>query len=182
MIWSSQMLIINSWSVLWRETQSRDFEEWEVSDDESWTHNSIYMKHQLLICLLLSLSRWRLADRWSNRMINVENLCDIITINIKRYVYVDFEFVFLIYLCLIVASAAIFQVEYMKFDEWFVALWQSLCIRRRLILRNDIIVWKHHHQFVQRIASSSKLSSFQIRSDRSCNTIICSRRRLCSFK
>ncbi len=182
MIWSSQVLIINSWPVPWRGTQSRGFEEWEVSDDEPWTHNSVYMERQLLICLLSSLPRRGLADRWSNRMINVEGLCGIITTNVERYAYAGFGFAFLICLCLIAVSAAIFQAGHTKFDERSVALWQSLCVRRWPILRNGTTVWKRHRKFVQRIASPPKPSPIQARSDRSCNTIVCSRRRLCNSK
>lgn len=52
-------------------------------------------------------------------MINVGGLCGIMTTNVERYA--GFGFAFLICLCLIVASAAIFQAGYFKFGEEFVA-------------------------------------------------------------
>ncbi|ORY59326.1 oligopeptide transporter [Pseudomassariella vexata] len=54
------------------------------------------------------------SNYWYNRMINVGGLCGIITTNVEKYA--GFGFTFLICLCLIVASAAIFQAGYMKFE------------------------------------------------------------------
>ncbi|KAF7585376.1 hypothetical protein BBP40_011101 [Aspergillus hancockii] len=53
------------------------------------------------------------ANYW---MINVGGLCGIITTNVERYAYAGFGFAFLIWLCLIVTSAAIFQIGYTNFE------------------------------------------------------------------
>jgi POT family proton-dependent oligopeptide transporter len=55
-------------------------------------------------------------------MINIGGLYGIITTNVERYAYADFGFAFLICLCLITASAAIFQAGYTEFGERSIAL------------------------------------------------------------